>query len=313
MTNRAPGEIFDWLLRHQQGIDAAPLPTLADWLPHFTRARAEWAHPADRAIAGGFLADRIAYAFAAGYESALARLVPSLDDGRITALCVTEEGGGHPKAIQTTLTSDGASGWRLSGKKKFVSMAAQAQRLLVAAARGFRDDGRPDLRLIVIDLPAAGVTIEPMKDLPFIPEISHGILHLDGAAVPEDHVLAGDGYADYIKPFRTIEDVHVTAAIIAHAYRTACRLSWPPDLRDRMLSLLMTFRALSDADPSSPLTHILLAGALRVLDGSLAELGPLFDNADDATRSSWTRDSALLGIAGKARAARLERARAQYN
>ena len=48
---------------------------------------------ADQAILGGFLADRMAYAFIAGYESALQTMLPNLPTNPITSLCVTEKEG----------------------------------------------------------------------------------------------------------------------------------------------------------------------------------------------------------------------------
>jgi len=313
MTAPGPRAIIDWLLESGRAIDTTPLPTLEDWLPRFARVRAEWTHSVDRAIAGGFLADRLAYAFAAGYESALGRLVPSLDDGATAALCVTEEGGGHPKAIRTTLVRDGDASWRMTGRKKFVSMAADAKRLFVAATRGARDDGTSDLRLVAIDLPATGVAIELMKDLPFIPEIRHGALAIHNATVADDQILPGDGYTDYIKPFRTIEDIHVTAAAVAFACRCACLFGWPSPLRERMLTALVTLRTLSDDDPSSPAVHILYAGAAGMVAEIMREAQTLFDAADEATHAAWARDSALLDVAGSARAARRAKAWEHYN
>src|SRR5277367_3479179 len=59
-----------------------------------------------RAATGGLGATSLAWAFACGYESALERLVPGVTRGGalVAALCATEEGGGHPRAIRASLT-----------------------------------------------------------------------------------------------------------------------------------------------------------------------------------------------------------------
>src|SRR5436305_889000 len=61
----------------------------------------------ESAVASGFHADRVGFAFAGGYHAALRRLVPSLDAEHLAALAATEEGGARPSAIRTTLERDG--------------------------------------------------------------------------------------------------------------------------------------------------------------------------------------------------------------
>src|SRR4051794_33017827 len=71
----------------------------------------------ERAVIGGARADRLGYAFAIGYSAALEALVGEGD----AALCVTEDGGNHPKAIQTRLV-DG----RVTGSKRWATLADHA-------------------------------------------------------------------------------------------------------------------------------------------------------------------------------------------
>jgi hypothetical protein len=90
-------------------VDPPAVATLREWWAATERASA-WPHSIDRAIAGGVRADRLGFAFAGGYAAALAALVPGLTG--IAALCATEEGGAHPRAIHTRLEAN-----RLTGKK----------------------------------------------------------------------------------------------------------------------------------------------------------------------------------------------------
>ena len=70
------------------------------------QAAAAPADTVDRAALGGLAAAGVGWAFACGYEAALARLDPGATrGGLLAALCATEEGGGHPRAIRTTLVA----------------------------------------------------------------------------------------------------------------------------------------------------------------------------------------------------------------
>jgi hypothetical protein len=48
---------------------------------------------------------------------------------------------------------------------------------------------------------APGVRIESLPALPLMPDISHGRLHLQGAHCER---LPGDGWDDYVHPFRPL-------------------------------------------------------------------------------------------------------------
>src|ERR1700760_915474 len=72
----------------------------------------------ERAAIGGAQVDRVGHAFAIGYAMALTALV---GDGH-AALCATEDGGNHPRAIQTRLEHG-----RVTGTKKWATMADRAK------------------------------------------------------------------------------------------------------------------------------------------------------------------------------------------
>jgi hypothetical protein len=98
--------ILKWLLKNASTAQVEAFSCLADWKAVFDREKSRWVLPADRAAIGGFLADRMAYAFAAGYQAALHKLDPTLPLEDLAALCVTEAGGGHPKVIESTLIQE---------------------------------------------------------------------------------------------------------------------------------------------------------------------------------------------------------------
>jgi hypothetical protein len=78
-------------------LQALVAPTRITVFPEWTGAWKSlvplWECPVDRALAGGFAADRPTWAFAAGYQAALQRLLPVADPARIAAICITERGG----------------------------------------------------------------------------------------------------------------------------------------------------------------------------------------------------------------------------
>jgi hypothetical protein len=257
------------------------------------------AAPAERAILGGFAATAPAWAFAAGYGAALRALVPGVPER--ASLCATEEGGAHPRAIQTKLEAG-----VVRGKKRFATLATRADVLLVVASVGADSAGLNRLKLVRVDARGRGVKITAMPPYPVAPEIEHAEVELDGA--PAAKVYDGDGYDRYLKPFRTIEDAHVLCAIVAHVLRAARVGGWPEAARERLVAVLGAARAAAEADPSAPATHVALAGVQSLARTVMDELEPRWDEIAEPWRGEWRRDRALLEIAGKAREARREAA-----
>jgi alkylation response protein AidB-like acyl-CoA dehydrogenase len=262
--------------------------------------------PAEAAALCGWAADRLGFAFAGGYHAALRRLLPELDAIAATALCATEEGGAHPRAIRAALARAPDGAWTLSGHKRWVTLGGAASSLLVLGVAGEDACGRKDLRLARLDAAAPGVRVVPLPPTAFVPEIPHAEVHFDAARV--EALLPGDGWERWVKPFRSVEDLHVYAAQLGYLLGVAQRARWPEATREALLAALAATHALSAEDPAAPALHVALAG---LLDGSrrwLEELEPLWQAAEPAERARWERDRPLLAVAGRARAARRERA-----
>ena len=300
---------MDQLLRRVLTAIPADVAELRAWWDATAAERAAWKAPVDRALVGGALADRIGFAFAGGYAAALHTLVPATA-GAITALCATEEGGAHPRAIKTSLASDGAGGFVLDGKKRWGTIASSASWLLVVASTGNDAEGKNRLRVVRVPAGAPGVTITPIS-APFVPEIPHAEITLANVAVPGDAVLPGDGYDDYLKPFRTVEDLHVHAALLGYLIGVVRRHRLGSELLERLCALAVATRTLALADAKAATTHAALAGVLDLVTGVVGEIEQRWAaaaSAPDPEHGRWQRDRALLQVAGKARAARRERA-----
>jgi len=262
----------------------------------------------DRAILGGFLADRVGFAFAAGYEAALRALVPSLRDEVLVALCATESGGAHPRAMRTSLVPEADGGFRLEGHKVFVTLATECQVLLVVASTGTGPEGRNRLVLVRVPADAPGVTLTRMPDTPFVPEIPHAELKLEAVRVSAEDVLEGDGYARYVKPFRTVEDLHVHGALLGYVLGVANRFGWPQARREQLLFLISGLRGLATTPADDPGVHVALGGAISLARRLLDECQEHWATVAPDIRAAWERDARLLHVAERARSQRLVRA-----
>lgn len=296
--------LFAWLATAE--IPPAP-QRLGPWWESTRRVREQFPQPFARAAASALYADRLGWAFAAGYQAALASLFPTLGLHQAAALCATEATGARPRDIKTTLTAQ-SDGFALDGEKLFTTAAELADWLLVVASAGPGEDGRPHLKVVRVNPKAAGVTLSPMAELPFVPEIPHASVKFAGVQVARADVLEGDGYEKYLKPFRTLEDLHVNAALLGYLMGVARRFDWPRAAQEELLAHVATGAALADMPAASAETHLVLAGFLAAVKRSIESFAPHFEKVEPDERRRWERDRALLQVAERLRAQRLERA-----
>lgn len=124
------------------------------------------------ALAGGGLADRLAWVFVSGYQAAVRRCFPELVTGSgWTCLAAAEDRGGPG----CTLVPSG-DGLLLSGEKSWIAGAGNLESLVVSvgagASRRFAGVGAAD----------AGVSIELPRKPGFLGEMTQGVARF--AAVP---------------------------------------------------------------------------------------------------------------------------------
>jgi hypothetical protein len=151
---------------------------------------------------------------------------------------------------------------------------------------------------------APGVTLE-LSSAAFVPEIAHARVTLDGAP---GEVLPGDGYADYVKPFRTVEDIHVHAALVGYWFGVVRSHRFAHALAERLAMTAAALVALGAEDARAPATHVALGGVLAASAEQVAELEAEWAGAPDEEWQRWQRDRAILRVASKARGERLARA-----
>jgi hypothetical protein len=282
--------------------------SVAQWWQRHRAIAAEQPDPIHQAIVGGFVADRVGWAFASGYQAALRALFPDAPGDRICALCVTEADGNSPKAIKSSLRRNGTH-WILNGAKRWTTLGADGALFFVAARDEAASATRASIRIARVSSNAEGLKINRMPDTKFVPEVPHAQLEFENLKIQESEILPGDGYADYVKPFRTVEDIHVQAAVLSYLMREGQRLSWPQSWLERLSALLASLGKISDMPASHAETHIALAGALAIGSGLIGECEEFWKkNAIDPAALRWARDRELLKVAAGAREQRTKRA-----
>jgi hypothetical protein len=284
------------LLGPLQRLPASPLPA---WYAQL-QEQAQGLSTAQLAILGGRLSATPGLAFLAGYQAALRALWPEAP-ASLGAFCVTERRSVRP-ADMTTRFHEG----RLSGCKDFVTGGSEADWFLVAARS--EPDGAPiRITLCSVARDATGVALENLPPLPIATDIPHARLLLDNATAK---ALPGDGWDDYAKPFRTLEDIHVLLALSAWLYGVALDCRRPQTLRLKLAGLLAAGSEVARLDPCETTTHLLLGGVFAQFESLQAELNVALESTGEWAEL-WRRDSELLRIAGSARQKRLEKAEQQ--
>lgn len=295
--------ILDHLLTAPTGAD--PVADLEGWWATHRRRLPEWSHAFDAGVAGGFAAPNVAWAFAAGYHAATSYLFGT---NALAALCITEAAGAHPSTLACHIAEENGE-LRLRGTKTMVTFGARADKMLILAHRGLDDDGRK--RFVMVEIPrgARGADFAVLPPFPFVPEVPHAAVRLD-VGIDASQLLPDDGYARYARPFRTVEDLRVQAAVTAYLLRLLRSIEGPRDQVEALVAHVATLRQLAASLPVSPSVHVALAGATRRLEGVVDDVTTALAEGGLApgVLEAWLRDRRLLEVAERVRARRRERA-----
>jgi len=137
------------------------------------------------AVIGGLMADRMAWVFVAGYQSALRHTFAGIPLDGLGAFAVSEDRKGEPPLPGVhSYYHDGQL--RVSGYKTWVACSQSLAYLIIKADRGEK------ARYYCLPRQTAGLTLQD-KHGNFLSEMSQGVAQLDGVAVPEalDHGAVG--------------------------------------------------------------------------------------------------------------------------
>jgi acyl-CoA dehydrogenase len=284
--------------------------SVAEWWPRWRDGAARAKTPAAQALLGGFDADRVGWAFASGYQAALRALLPDLPADAVAAFCVTEEAGNRPRDIRTRFVPQTDGSVSISGAKRWTTLGPDSSVLLIVGALPPADDGaRAQLQVARVPAGAPGLQLLAMPETRFVPEVPHARVQLEAVHVDAAALLPGDGYERYVKPFRTIEDAHVTLAVLAYLLRETRARGWPLALAERLCATITALADVAASPADAPTTHVVLAGALAQAHALYAEAGARWaERGDDPAAHRWQRDAALFDVAAAARGQRTARA-----
>ena len=283
---------------------------LQAWCEQWRQLAAERHDPVGLALRGGFAADRVGWAFAAGYQSALRQLIQvnggTVDDHELLAMCATEAGGNRPRDIETRLVDNGPGGITVTGRKTWTTLGSACTGLLVVGRVDGGENDRPALKIARVDTHAQGVSLVEKPPLDFVPEVPHVAAVFDGAEA--EALMPGDGYSDFVKPFRTVEDTFIALAVQAWLVREGRARGWPRSFLESLIASQAGLAAVAAQPAGAPATHIALAGALARTNDLYQQADALWADERDAAAERWRRDRPLFQVAGKPRAMRAQRA-----
>ena len=283
---------------------------LQAWCEQWRQLAAERHDPVGLALRGGFAADRVGWAFAAGYQSALRQLIQvnggTVDDHELLAMCATEAGGNRPRDIETRLVDNGPGGITVTGRKTWTTLGSACTGLLVVGRVDGGENDRPALKIARVDTHAQGVSLVKKPPLDFVPEVPHVAAVFDGAEA--EALMPGDGYSDFVKPFRTVEDTFIALAVQAWLVREGRARGWPRSFLESLTASLAGLAAVAAQPAGAPATHVALAGALARTNDLYQQADALWADERDAAAERWRRDRPLFQVAGKPRAMRAQRA-----
>jgi acyl-CoA dehydrogenase/citronellyl-CoA dehydrogenase len=134
----------------------------------------------------------------------------------VAAIAVTEPGTGSDVAGVTTSAKPTDSGWRLNGRKMFITNAGLADVIIVAARTG--DAGRGGLSLFLLERDTPGLGLgNPLPKMGWHSSDTREVL-LDDVALPADALLGaqGRGFYQIMEGFQ-LERVALAAMGIGHA------------------------------------------------------------------------------------------------
>jgi len=277
--------------------------SMQDWFVQHQKATNNLDDSLVRALIAGATFDQVSFAFASAYQSALEHMF-GLSRTTMGALCHNEKGVKKPREMQSSVNEYNGV-LQLDAQKGFVSGGVDAQVLFVSAI-----DRRPvaDGQIIIVQLDNTNnqYGLEALPALPFVPELSHAKFFQQGAVISETQVLSGDGYSDYVKPFRTEEDLHILAALLGQRLRLA--MEDDPPFVTQFIALAQSLIGLQNEDRNAPALHLCLAGLKRTMLNVFEEHDKTLKHSCPKYYSAWLRDKQLLSIAAQAQDMRTQRA-----
>ncbi len=235
------------------------------------------------ALAGGALADRLAWVFMSGYQAAVRRCFQEFGPfAGWTCFAAAESGGGRP----CTLTADG-TGFRIDGIKSWIAGAGLIDHLVVSI-------GEDDERCFVqVPRDASGVGISLPREPGFLGEMTQGVAEFDQVRIAATDVLRTPARALW---FKGAEPLFVMLALNACLSRHA-EFAGDDGLVAAADRAIGAGRPLADALAEKTVIVPGLA-QLRTLTGLTVAAAKDVLESSPALARSWQVDGRLLKMFG---------------
>ena len=190
-------------------IESGPMETVvcdteASWSEAWAKHEIGELDSVSMAVAGGALADRLAWVFHAGYQAMMRCAFPFCPRDGWSSYLVAEDRSGEYPAVVLEKTANG--NW-LSGSKSWVAASEHVDHMVV---RAICDDHH---EYVVVEREAPGVGLSSRESPSFLPELSQGFAVFESVAVGEEQLFSREHLSNN---FSSEEPYHVLLALSAY-------------------------------------------------------------------------------------------------
>lgn len=232
-------KIFEKFLADGYAISLAP--TEKDFYGLWHARGIENLPPCEMAVAGALLADRLPWAFTAGYQATLRHSFPRLPRGGWAAFIATEDPK-EPERYPGTTLSDAEDGYVLNGYKLWVAHSELLNHLIVTV--NDPDGDKRGARGVIFERSRTGVEITQRSSRGFLAAMSQGFARFSDTPIARTEVFDFEAIRQFGRNEAKFVMLSATTFMLA-------RLEEGSELQDRLLSLAAAFVTLvSELDTS---------------------------------------------------------------
>jgi acyl-CoA dehydrogenase len=257
----------------------------AEYLQRWQGAVESRASPYAMAVAGGAIADALAWVFVAGYQAALRMVFPEICTHNWAAFVVSEDRSAtQPLPGVEWVAHNG--GYKLTGHKTWIAAVDHVQQLVVRAK------GAPSGYFLVAT-DSAGLSLQANPKPGLLPQLSQGRAHFAGVELD----AAAKMDASRVPGFGASEALYIYTAFLA---MTAQQLEQTPvsSGAEPTKHLLLACRAALDtaALADAAITDVQL---LAQLDDEVQQIRQHLSSTIFADDEAWQRDQQLIAMYSK--------------
>ena len=261
--------------------DAFAAPSEAAYKAHWQTLGEQ--DPLALAFAGGAIADRLAWVFAAAYQGAVRACFDGARDGAWIALCVSEDRTGEFPGV---VLENGM----LTGSKSWIAASDTVDQLIVSVGPSLHGG----CHLLERNDPGVELVARPRKA--FLGDLSQGAANLTSASAGTPVDLARADRFGVAEPF------FVVVAAMPYLAREGARLDEPVD--DALAGIVRDLDGIAAAGFHSDVRALLDVQQRCAAIGKV--LARRAEGTTDGPGADWAEDGRLLGMYGRGLRARAQ-------